>query len=647
MSLIDVAQVPRILDVQLSPDGRSILYMLNRADWKANRQVPHLWKQDLDGGVPVQMTFSDGGEGGGRWSPDGKTILFSRGGQIYLLPADGGEPRQLTKHATGVASPAWTPDGTAVYFVAADPRSPEETTRERAGDDLSAFEENVKQRHLWKIIVATGAEERITEGESSVVFYRLSRDGTRIAAIRAPSPLPADSVRGEVWVMDADGGNARSLTHNAVEESEAELSPDNSQLVFVAEGNRDLEPYYTSAVFVQPAAGGAPRMIAPDFPYYVERAAWAPDGKSILAVANMGVHSELFSFDLNGRFKALTDGRHSIQFWSVVPAAGRMVFQFDEPTRLGDAWTLPLAGGTPTRVTGIYDTLATDFDLPRQDKVEWKSADGTTIEGLVFYPIGYERGRRYPLVVQLHGGPRDSDKWGFGAGFIQNYVPALAAKGYVVLRPNYRGSLGYGSPFMRDVIGKYFRNMHLDVMAGIDALVRDGVVDPERIVVMGWSAGGHLTNKLITFTDRFKAASSGAGAANWVSMYSESATRAERALWFGGTPYQKNAPADGYWEESPLKYAANVKTPTLILVGADDPQVPKEQSIEMFRALKANSVPVKLFIAPGEAHLWGTLRHLLAKANLELEWFERYAMGRAYTPERPPIDTDKPKGSLP
>ena len=647
MTLIDVAQVPRILDVQLAPDGRSVLYMLNRADWKANRQIPHLWKQEI-GGAPIQITFGDAAESGGRWSPDGRTIFFMRGGQIYLLPSDGGEARQLTHHATSVSAAAWSPDSATIYFVAADARTADEQARERAGDDLAPFEENLKQRHLWKAIVSTGAEDRLTEGESSVLSYRVSRDGTRIALVRAPTPLAADTVRGEVWVMDASGKNAHVVTHNAIEETEAELSPDNSQLLFVAEANDRLEPYYTSAVFlVSLGSNGAatPRLVAPDLIAYVEHATWAPDGKSILAVANMGVHSEIVEMGLSGRVKPLTTGRHSIQFWSLVPSASRMIFQLDEPDRLGDAWTLPVSGGTPTRVTDVYDSLSAEFELPRQEKVEWKAADGATIEGILFYPVGYEAGKRYPLVVQMHGGPRDSDKFGYGAGFIQNYVPVLAAKGYAVLRPNYRGSIGYGSAFMRDPIGKYFRNMHLDVIAGVDALVKQGVVDSDRVAVMGWSAGGHLTNRLITFTDRFKAASSGAGAADWMALFAQSATRAERALWFGGTPYQKNAPADLYWEESPLKYAAQVKTPTLFFVGSDDPQVPKDQSIEMYRALKANNVPTRLYIAAGEPHLWFGLRHLLAKANTELEWFERYLMGRPYVPEKAPGDGDKPKGS--
>ena len=268
------------------------------------------------------------------------------------------------------------------------------------------------------------------------------------------------------------------------------------------------------------------------------------------AVVNMGAHSEVFRIDIaTHTAKALTDGRHSVQFWSLASAAGRMVFQLDEANRLGDGWTLPVDGGTPTRVTGVYDSLDSEFALPRQEKISWKGVDGVAVEGLLFYPIGYEAGKRYPLVVQLHDGPQESDKFGYGPGVIVNYVPVLASKGYAVLRPNYRGSSGYGSAFLRDVVGNYFKNMHLDVMAGVDALVANGIADPDRLAVMGWSAGGHLTNKLITFTNRFKAASSTAGAANWTSFFAQTDTRANRSAWFEGLPWGKNAPVDAFWNK--------------------------------------------------------------------------------------------------
>jgi dipeptidyl aminopeptidase/acylaminoacyl peptidase len=455
---------------------------------------------------------------------------------------------------------------------------------------------------------------------------------------RSPTPLAGDRARGEIWVTDNDGSRAVQATRNEIEETDAELSPDQSRILFIAEANAALAPYYPSTLFVMPAGGSSPQLLLTDFPYAIERATWTSDS-TILALVNMGVHSEIFSIDVRSRrARQLTDGRHSVQFWSVVPEARRMVFQLDEPTRIGDAWTLPVDGGTPTRVTGIYDRFEQEFELPRQEKATWKGADGATIEGVLFYPAGYRPGTRTPLVVQLHGGPTESDKFGFGPGVIVNYVPVLTARGYAVLRPNYRGSTGYGSAFLRDVVGGYFRNMHLDVLAGVDALVRQGIADPDRLAVMGWSAGGHLTNKLITFTTRFKAASSAAGAANWASLYAQTDTRVNRALWFGGTPWQQNAPIESLWGQSPLKDASKVKTPTLFFVGQEDQRVPMAQSVEMYRAVLSHGVPTKLYVAPREGHQWAELRHQVAKANLELEWFERWVRDRSYTWERVPGD---------
>ena len=653
MSLVELASLPRLIDPQLAPDGQSVLYTLTRADWQANRAVGQIWRQAVSGSAPVPLTNQEEGATTARWSPDSRTIGFlapSGDGtqQIFLQPAAGGEARALTRHPTSVAQPSWAPDGSAMYFVAADERSADARERDRLRDDVYAFEENYAHRHLWRVaagpsgvnVTTPVAGTRLTAGDYSVLSYRLSRDGARMVTHRAPTPLAGDAARSEVWVSAADGANARAVTSNGVEETDGELSPDNARVLFVAEAavvNAELQPYHSARVFVAPAAGGTPRALARTVSYALEHAAWSPDGTSVLAVANMGVHSEIVRIDpAGGRTEPLTDGRHSVQFWSLSPQTGRMIFQLDDPERLGDAWTLAVTGGQPQRVTGVYDTLAREAALPRQEKVEWRGADGTRVEGILFYPIGYEAGRRYPLVVQLHGGPAESDKFGFGPGVIVNYVPVLTARGYAVLRPNYRGSTGYGDAFLRDVVGGYFRNMHLDVMAGVDRLVEMGVADADRLAVMGWSAGGHLTNKLVTFTRRFKAASSTAGAANWISLFAQSDVRSGRALWFGGTPWQADPPFDRFWRESPLSGAARVTTPTLFLVGESDPRVPMPQSVEMYRALRANGVTTRLLVAPREGHQWGELRHQLHKANAELEWFERHVRGQAYTWETGP-----------
>lgn len=634
MSPVDLLEVPRVLDPQLSPDGAHVLYVLDRPDWKENRRVGHIWRAKADGSRAVQLTHGQRGETTPRWSPDGRRIAFlarrgdNEDAQLYVLEVDAGEARQVMKHPAAVSAIRWAPGGRNLFFLASDPKTQEEKDREKLRDDVYAYDESFKQRHLWTVDVESGIARRVTGGDYSVLGYSLSRDGTRIVFHRSISPLLDNTDEGEIWVMNADGSAPLQLTRNAVGESDAVLSPDNTRVLFTSSASPSFESYHNATLFVVPAAGGEARPVLPEGPH-VDDAAWAPDGRSVYYVASIGVESQLFHFDpATNRATPLTSGEHSLQGWTFVATAGTHVFQIDERARYGEVWTLPAAGGSRTQATHVYNTLDAEFALPRQERIHWKGADGVTVEGLLYYPVDYRPGTRYPLVVQTHGGPAAADKFGFGSW--GSYIPVLAARGYAVLRPNYRGSTGYGDAFLRDMVGHYFNQAHLDVMKGIDHLVAIGVADPDRLAKMGWSAGGHMTNKLITFTDRFKAASSGAGAANWVSMYAQSDIRSYRTPWFGGTPWEKNAPIERFWNDSPLKYVSNVKTPTIFLVGEQDPRVPPAQSLEMYRALRHNGVPSRLYMAPREPHGWGELRHQLFKINAELEWFERHVTRRPY-----------------
>jgi dipeptidyl aminopeptidase/acylaminoacyl peptidase len=641
MSLVDLIEIPQVRDPQPSPDGTRVLYVRADADWKQNKRISHIYRVALDGTDSIQLTFGEKGEDSPRWSPDGNAVVFvaKRGddeeAQLYVIYSRGGEARPLTRHASSVKSPSFSPDGKYVYFVAPEPKSAEEKEKEKLKDDVFSFDENFKQEHLWRIPFPDGKEERLTEGSFTVAAYTLSRDGQTIAHHRAPSPLYDDSDEGEVWVMRADGSDARQLTRNTVPESGAELSPDGKWVLFTSQSNENFDTYYNDNLFLVPASGGAHRMLLPRMPHEVERAHWSDDGRSIYFTANTGVRSELFQVDVaSEKLTQITRGDHSIESWIYAPAIGKHVFGVDERENAGDLYWIPAAGGSQTRITHVFDYLPREFRLPRQEAVQWKGADGATVEGLLFYPLDYQQGTRYALAVQTHGGPAASDKFGFGRW--ADYVQVLTAKGYFVLKPNYRGSTGYGDEVLRDMVGHYFHEAHLDVMAGVDYLIARGLVDGNRMVKMGWSGGGHMTNKIITFTDRFKAASSGAGAVDWVAMYAQSDVRIYRTPWFGGTPWQQDAPIDLYWGNSPLKDIYKVKTPTLVLVGEKDPRVPPPQSIELYRALKSNGVATHLYMAPREPHGWQELRHELFKANVELDWFEKYCMSRAYTWEHAP-----------
>jgi dipeptidyl aminopeptidase/acylaminoacyl peptidase len=641
MTLIDEISVPSLNSAHLSPDGQQLVYVLSRADWKANRRIGHIWRVNVDGSGLVPLTNGPRGESDPQWAPDGSSIAFvaqrdSGVAQIYLIANAGGESHPLTHHATGVSHITWSPSGDAIYFEASEPPTTEERDKARSHDDVFSFDHDYKQRHLWKVSVPGGEEQQITRGDFSVLGYALSRDGTKIVTHRAPDPLYGDAEHSEVWVMNADGTAAVQLTHNDVQERGARLSPDNSQVLFTAGANAQFESYYNDKLFLEPAAGGVARLV--DLPYAINDAEWSPDGKVIYFVANLGVHGELFRLDLaTTKTTQITNGEHALRDWELDPASGRQTWSFDEPTDPGDVWLLAADGGQPVRITHVFDYLAREFKIPRQEKITWKGVDGVTVEGILYYPLDYQPGTRYPLIVNSHGGPQSSVMFGWAGGW-GAYVHALAARGYAVLRPNYRGSTGYGDPFMRDMVGHYYKNAHLDVLAGVDAVITMGLADSTKLAAMGWSAGGHMTDKLVTFTHRFNAAAAGAGASDWISMYAESDVRTYRTPWFGGTPWQKNAPIDVYWNNSPLKYVSNVTTPTILFVGQQDPRVPMPQSVEMYRALTSNGVPTALYVAPREPHGWGELRHQLFKMNAELGWFEQYVTGRPYTWEKAPGD---------
>ena len=635
LGVIDFLNIAGLSSPQVSPNGEEMLYVLAKSDWKENKQVGHIWRINTDGSDDRQITFGSSSESNPTWSPDGSTICFlaqrheDEGKQIYLMRADGGEGKRLTDHPVAVSSVSWSPDGDDLYFLASDTLSDAEKKAKKLYDDVYALDEDYQQKHLWRVAVDGGKLTKVTAGDYSIMNYDISDNGNKIAVHRGPNPLFDNYSDSEIWIMNSDGGNATRLTNNKIGESGVKISADGNYVLFTAFANEDFDFYYNDKLFVLPT-NGVQNITLPlgGVDYEVVSAEWSKDGNSVYYTANMGAEIQLWQYD-NGTKSAtqLTKGNHSVGQWHYNRKNDRHYMSCNTISNPGDISILE--NGQFRQITHHYDYLKTEFNLPRQELISWKGEDGIMVEGLVYYPHNYQAGTRYPLVVQTHGGPASSDRYGLSRSFTR-YNPVLTQQGYVVLQPNYRGSTGYGDDFLRDMVGGYFRQSHLDVMAGVDHLIDLGIADPDRLVKMGWSAGGHMTNKLVTFTDRFKAASSGAGAVNWMGMYAQSDVRTYRTPWFGGSPWQKDAPIEVYWNNSPLKDISKVKTPTLVIVGGSDPRVPLPQSVEMYRAIRSLGVPTHLYVAPREPHGWRELRHRLYKINVELEWFAKYALGKSY-----------------
>jgi len=651
MTVIEWMNVKRVGNARVSPDGKYLLFTFSENNWKENKSVSHIYRVDADGSNLRQVTNGSDGESSPAWSPDGRSFAFtaqrepSRETQIFLQPNDGGEAIPLTSHKTSISQFRWAPDSSSIWFVAPDPKPGDLEKREKEKDDAYSFERNYQQRHLWKIHVATKKEEQVTRGDYSIVEFELARSGKLIAAAIAPTPLLEDREAVELWVMDSFGNNRRRLTTNKIDENLAGVSPDGKWVLFSAGADESFQGYFQPALFIVSAEEGKPRMVLPGFSGEISEGFFSSDGSEIYALANLGVHTELVAVKLTGgKERMLTSGQNVFSSVDFDPASRSFSLVRSTPASPGEVFLMRENEPAARQVTHLFD-LEKDFELPRAEVVRWKGADGADVEGMLFYPLHYEPAKRYPLVTQIHGGPASSVKIGFPGS--SSYPPILAALGYAVFAPNYRGGTGYGNAFYRDMVGHYFNNADKDVMTGIDFLVQKGIADPEKLVLMGWSAGGHMTNWLITHTNRFKAASSGAGASNWISMYAQSDMRNHRTFWFGGTPWQKDAPLQSYLDQSPLKYIAAARTPTLIIVGERDERVPMPQSVEMYRGLKANGVPTELIIFPREPHGPRELRHQLFKINKELWWFEKYVRARDYVFEKPPSSDEKSSEARP
>lgn len=641
MSALDMVEMSRISKPALSPDGLQVIYLRSEVDWLENEDVKRLWLQPED--LPEVSQILEPAEPAesfkqAAWMPDGIRILTvlnrdeDSHDQAYVYHLGENKLTRLTNHSSDVGDIAVAPDAEGFYF-----RAEQQITETAASEEVWNIEEfETKPRNeLSYFDLATGKSRALLAGAFDVRSYTVAQDGSKILYVRAATALKDEQDR-ELWLYDIRTEETRRVTNNGFAEQKPALSPDNRRVAYIATVNEDGEPYYEDNIFVHEVGGRDSQLILPKTAMEMLDVEWDATGSGLYILGNTGLRTHLYHYDLRTKTLVdLTPGDHVISDWSYDAKIDTHLFLKVSAANPGEVWTLTTDPSSERQRTFEYADIGTHFRLPQQSAVSWPGRGGVTIEGLLVYPVDHEPGTRVPLVTVSHGGPRSSAQ--YGSWNMSRYVPVLAARGYAVFLPNYRGSNGYGDEFMRDMVGNYFTHAHHDVLDGIDALVKAGVADEKQLIKMGWSAGGHMTNKLITVTDRFRAASSGAGVADWVSLYGESDLRHGRTPWFGDAPWSESAPLQNYLSQSLLKDAWRITTPTLFFVGEDDVRVPPTQAIMMYRAAKAAGVETELYVAPGEEHQYKKPTHRLFKMNRELEWFARHLGQPDYIPVRPVV----------
>ncbi|MBK9167901.1 MAG: S9 family peptidase [Bryobacterales bacterium] len=684
MTFLDVLELRSVQGGGLSQDGQSFVYAIDELDWKEGKRFTDLYVAETGGGPARRMTFTKGkNERDPRFAMDGRSFAFlsDREGpnQLYLMSAGGGEAqrvsadlkggarsavrsyafsrdgrwlaylagtpesaqiylrdlaagavRALTSHETGIDAFAWAPDSSKLYFTAPDTLPATARKRIELKFDVRHTDAPQPQVHLWQTPLEGGAPNQITSGEAySVQSFQVSRDGAWITFLGRSTSRYAQGPDGvyeqEAYLVEASTGRVERLTDNRTSESLPAVSPDGRWVALTAA--EDFQPFRRARAWVRATSGGEWKMLPGGWDYDVGDLAWSKDSRSLHFVAGVGLNRNLYAIDWpSGEVRSLTS-HTGVVAASYHHETGAYLLAAEAPDKPREYFLARAADlGAPARWNRLSaaNPQMDEFALGAYEAFQWKASDGERVEGVLVKPAGYEPGKRYPLIVQIHGGPAGAYVNGFPATY-STYVHVFAGNGYLVFQPNYRGSTNYGERFRMQIAGDYFRQGFDDIMTGVDELVRRGLADPDKLGMMGWSAGGHWSNWTLTHTDRFKAISSGAGAVNWISMYGQTDMQSTREFYFKGKPWEN---WDHYVEVSPLKYIRNAKTPTLIHVGADDLRVPRPQSEELYMALKKLGVPTEFLVYPDMGHGITEPRYQYVKMASEFGWFEKWLRGK-------------------
>jgi dipeptidyl aminopeptidase/acylaminoacyl peptidase len=661
VSIDDSLHMRGVMGAQIAPDGSAVLFMVRGWEWPGDKVEPdkgtkapemrsHIWKVATSGSEPArQITFGERGESSPAWSPDGKYISFvaTRGAgtptpdgdgpraQIWLLRTDGGEAWQLTEAKEGVGTYEWSPDGKSIAYLGREPLPKEEEEARRRKDDERVYEGDFRMQHIWTIDVESKKTTQVTSGtEQTVRSMNWAPDGARIVFSAGPTPMTRDE-RQDIFVVTVGSKAIEKIAATPALESAPRWSPDGKTIAYSmipigdASTNQDgllTRPLFNSKLMLYDVAGKRARDVSdPKFDHSVSSVVWSPDSKRVLFSVGDRVYRSVVAYSIDsGQYTKVTS-KQMISFGagSLAKDGSKVAFTMDSATAPADVYVAGSDFASPKKLTSV-NPQAADFEIGETEVLTWKTADGWESEGVLVKPVGYQPGKRYPLLVDVHGGPTGAHTNGFKVG-VHNGGQLWAGKGWAVLYPNPRGSSNYGEKFMRGNIPDWGGGDYRDIMAGVDEVIKRGVADPEKLAVMGWSYGGYMTCWIVSQTGRFKAARMGAGLSNIHSMYGTTDIPGYIGTFFNNYPNEKTLKL--YAERSGLTYAHKVTTPLLIMHGLNDERVPIGQPMEFYRALKDRGKIVELVWYPREGHSNAEYYHQRDQIRRELEWMTKYTLG--------------------